>query len=75
MGTGIDLIFRLENKIWALGNWILLLEMGDKESLVEMGFALSEVVRFSVLLKIPDIQNFMRSSCVPGHCHVKVRIF
>ena len=28
-----------------------------------------------ILLKIPDIKYFMQSSCIPGHCHVRVRTF
>ena len=35
-------------------------------------FALSGS-QISVLLQIPDIKYFMQSSCIPGHCHVRVR--
>ena len=46
MRAGIDLIFRRENGIWSPGTGILLLGMGDKESLVRMGFALTEVIGY-----------------------------
>ena len=46
MGAGLDLIFRSENEISSLGTGILLPGMGDKEPLMRMGFALSEVIRY-----------------------------
>ena len=68
MGAGINLIFRWENGILFLG-------MGDKRVLGEDGICIIRGSQVLNLLKLPDIKYFMRSSYVPGHCHVRVRDF
>ena len=57
------------------GNWDFVTGNGRYRVPVVNGICIIRSHQVLVALKIPDIKYFMRSPCVPGHCHVRVRTF